>query len=229
MSDNAPDVAELKRRAAEQAVENVRSGMVVGLGTGSTAKFAVEAIGRKLKHGELSDIVGIPTSIQTRDLAESVGVPLTTLNERPAIDLTIDGADEIDPEGNLIKGGGGALLWEKMVATASRQLFIVADESKLVTRLGESFPLPVEVIGFGWRTHEAPLREIGAEPVLRLDASGDPYVTDEGHYIIDCRFPGGITDLEAVHDTVGKRPGVVETGLFLNMSPQVIIGRSERV
>jgi len=229
VSGNATDVTELKRQAAEQAVEHVRSGMVVGLGTGSTAKFAVEAIGRKLENGELSDIVGIPTSIQTRDLARSVGISLTTLNERPAIDLTIDGADEIDPKGNLVKGGGGALLWEKIVATASRQLFIVADESKLVTRLGESFPLPVEVIGFGWSTHEAPLRELGADPALRLDAAGQPYVTDEGHYLIDCRFPDGIADLETVHDTIGIRPGVVETGLFLNMSPEVIVGRSKGV
>jgi len=226
VSGDVAGVTELKRLAAEQAVEHVRSRMVVGLGTGSTAKFAVEAIGRKLANGELSEIVGIPTSIQTRDLAAAVGVPLTTLDERPAIDLTIDGADEIDPKGNLIKGGGGALLWEKIVATASRQLFIVADESKLVTRLGESFPLPVEVIGFGWKTHEAPLRELGADPALRLDGSGHPYVTDEGHYIIDCAFPGGIADLETVHDTIGIRPGVVETGLFLNMSPQVIVGRS---
>ena len=118
------------------------------------------------------------------------------------------------------------MLWEKIVATASNQLFIVADESKLVSRLGESFPLPVEVIAFGWRTHEVPLREIGADPRLRLDSAGKPFVTDEGHYIIDCRFSGGIDDLEAVDVAIGGRPGVVETGLFLHMSPEVIVGRS---
>ncbi|UCD25901.1 MAG: ribose 5-phosphate isomerase A [Gemmatimonadota bacterium] len=217
----------MKRNAAEQAVERVASGMVIGLGTGSTAKYAVEAIGRKLKEGDLSDIVGIPTSIQTRDLATSLGIPLTTLNEHQAIDLTIDGADEIDPDGNLIKGGGGALLWEKIVAGASAKLCIVADESKLVDRLGESFPVPVEVVRFGWRTHEAQLREMGADPVLRPNAAGEPFVTDEGHYIIDCRFPGGIVDPHAVHDAIVGRPGVVETGLFLGMSPEVFVGRSE--
>jgi len=201
--------------------------MVVGLGTGSTAKFAVEEIGRRLDSGELSGIVGIPTSIHTGRLAESFGIPVSSLEEYTALDLTIDGADQIDPQGNLIKGGGGALLWEKIVATASRRLLIVADESKLVTRLGESFPLPVEVVAFGWRTHEAPLRELGAEPALRCDAAGRPFLTDSGHYIVDCRFRGGMADPELVERAIVGRPGVVETGLFLGMRPEVFVGRSE--
>lgn len=225
MSQAADAVAEQKRRAAQSAVERVRSGMVVGLGSGTTASLAVQEIGRRLESGELTGIVGIPTSVQTKQLADSLGIPLASLDEHRALDLTIDGADQIDPRGNLIKGGGGALLREKIVAAASRRLLIVADESKLVTRLGESFPLPVEVVDFGWKTHEEPLRELGAEPVLRVDAAGEPYRSDSGHYILDCRFPDGIVDPEYVERAILCRPGVVETGLFLGMSPEVFVGR----
>lgn len=216
-----------KRRAAGSAVECVRSGMIVGLGTGSTAKFAVEEIGRRIRVGELEGIIGIPTSVETRQLADSLGIPLSSLEEHTVIDLTIDGADEIDRLGNLIKGGGGALLWEKIVAVASQRLLVVADESKLVMRLGESFPLPVEVVEFGWRTHLAPLRDLGAEPALRTDAAGMPFRTDSGHYIIDCRFRDGIDDPESLEHAIVGRPGVVDTGLFLGMCPEVFIGRSE--
>jgi len=213
-----------KREAAEQAVERVVSGTVVGLGTGSTAAFAVEAIGRRLAEGSLRDIVGIPTSEATRELAEQCGIPLTTLNDHPAVDLTIDGADEVDPDGNLIKGGGGALLWEKIVAAATRDYVIIVDASKMVARLGKGFPLPVEVMPFGWRTHVAAIRDLGAEPLLRAQADGTPFTTDGGHYILDCRFPNGIVDAAAVEQTLTMRPGVVETGLFLGMRPTVIVG-----
>jgi ribose 5-phosphate isomerase A len=202
--------------------------MVVGLGTGSTAKLAVEAIGRRLEVGELKDIVGIPTSTRTRELAQTVGIKLTSLNEHPAVDVTIDGADEVDPDGNLIKGGGGALLWEKMVAAASNRLLIVVDESKLVARLGASFPLPVEVVTFAWKVHVPALQELGAEPRLRLSSSGDPYLTDEGHHIIDCKFSDGIADPRAVDHAIASRAGVVETGLFIDMAPEVIVGRLAR-
>jgi ribose 5-phosphate isomerase A len=200
--------------------------MVVGLGTGSTARFAVEGIARKLDQGELERVVGVPTSVQTRDHAASVGIPLTTLQEHPRLDLTIDGADEIDPAGNLIKGGGGALLWEKIVATASARLLIVADAGKLVDRLGRAFPLPIEVVTFGWSTHEQAIRDVGAEPVLRRGADGTPVRTDEGHYLLDCRFEHGIADVDAVNLALRQRPGVVETGLFLHMDPEVFVGRS---
>jgi len=226
MSPRESTAERAKREAGERAATKVRSGMVVGLGTGSTAKFAVEALGQRLTRGDLNDIVGIPTSIKTRELAQRVGIPLTSLNDQPVVDLTIDGADEVDPDGNLIKGGGGALLWEKIVATASRRLLIVVDESKLVARLGESFAVPVEVVTFGWRVHEAPLRDLGAEPTLRLDIAGDPYRTDEGHYIIDCRFVNGIPDPRAVERAIRSRVGVVATGLFLDMAPDVIVGRA---
>lgn len=214
-----------KRRAAVDAVDRIESGMVVGLGTGSTAAFAVEEIARRLGEGALRDIVGIPTSAATHQQAVLLGVPLGTLESHPEIDLTIDGADEVDPDGNLIKGLGGALLREKMVATASHRLVIIVDESKLVPRLGTRAPLPVEVVTFGAGAHEAAIRALGASAMLRLAADGSPFRTDEGHLILDCRFPQGIADPAGVQATLRARPGVVETGLFLGMRPEVIIGR----
>lgn len=213
-----------KREAAERAVRLVTSGMVVGLGTGSTAALAVEAIGRKLASGELAGIVGVPTSRRTRELALELGVPLATLVERPTVDLTIDGADEVDPTGNLIKGHGGALLWEKIVAAASRRYVIVVDDSKLVARLGERHAVPVEVVPFGWNTHLEPVQELGGAAALRRDAAGEPFVTDGGHFILDCRFRDGLMDPQRVDRLLQRRPGVVETGLFLGMAPEVIVG-----
>lgn len=222
MSDPA---VEAKRQAALQAVGRVRSGMIVGLGTGSTARFAVEEIGRRLRAGELRDVTGVPTSVATREQAVRLGIPLATLNDRPSLDLTIDGADEVDPDGNLIKGHGAALLWEKMVASASKKLVIVVDRAKLVERLGTRYALPVEVVRFGWKIHEAAIRELGAEPTLKRDGDGQPVVTDEGHYLIHCTFPGGIGDPVAVDLALKRRPGVVETGLFLGFKPEVIVGK----
>lgn len=220
-----PTQDDLKRRAAEQAVSRVESGMVVGLGTGSTAALAVDAIGSRLAAGELRDVVGIPTSTRTREQAESLGIPLTTLEDHPVVDLTIDGADQVDPAGNLIKGGGGALLWEKIVAAATRHYVIVVDASKLVERLGLGFPVPVEVMPFGWKTHLVAMRELGGEPSLRTGHAGTPYLTDGGHYIIDVTFPAGIDFPSRVDGVLRSRPGVVETGLFLGMAPEVIVGR----
>jgi len=217
---------DLKRRAAEQGVQRIESGMIVGLGSGSTATLAIEALGRKLARGELRDIVGVPTSIRTKALAEALGIPLTTLDDRQHLDLTIDGADEADPRGDLIKGGGGALLWEKIVAVASRRYVIVVDETKVVRVLGERVPLPVEVVPFGWRTHLDAIVALGATPSLRLGGGGAPFVTDAGNYLIDCRFPNGMADPRQVDRVLRDRPGVVETGLFLGMAPEVIVGRS---
>jgi ribose 5-phosphate isomerase A len=221
VSDPAADA---KRRAALQAATRVESGMVVGLGTGSTARFAVEEIGRRLKAGELRDVVGVPTSLATREQATRLGIPLTSLNDDPALDLTIDGADEVDPDGNLIKGHGGALLWEKIVASASKKLIIVVDPRKRVKRLGTTCALPVEIVRFGWTTHEAAIRDLGASPSLKRGADGQPVSTDEGHYIMHCAFPGGIADPQAVDLALKRRPGVVETGLFLGFRPEVIVG-----
>ncbi|HKI96147.1 MAG TPA: ribose 5-phosphate isomerase A [Gemmatimonadales bacterium] len=217
---------EAKRRAAVEAVERaVRSGMRLGLGSGSTAAHVVRELARRIEAGDLRDLVGVPTSDATALLARGLGIPLATLDEEPALDVTIDGADEVDPGGNLIKGLGGALLREKMVASAARRFVVVVDESKLVARLGTKAPLPVEVIAFGARTHEAAIRAFGAEPVLRRGDDGTPYRTDEGNVILDCRFPSGIADPAEVARALKLRAGVAETGLFLGMTPDVIVGR----
>lgn len=214
-----------KQDAAARAAELVRPGMVVGLGSGSTALLAVEAIARRLAAGSLSGIVGVATSRATAKRAQARGVPLTDLEQHPVVDLTIDGADEVSPGGDLLKGAGGALLREKIVALASRRLVIVIDEAKRVDRLGQRHPLPVVVAAFGWSTHVAAVRGLGGEPVLRRDAAGAPYVTDDGHWILDCRFAGGMADPAAVDRALQARAGVVETGLFLGLSPEVIVGR----
>jgi len=215
--------AAAKRDAAVRAVDAVQPGMVVGLGTGSTAAFAIEEVGRRLAGGLLRDIVGIPTSNASHRLALECGVPLSTLERHPEVDVTIDGADEIDPAGRVLKGGGGALLREKIVATRSARWILVIDPTKLVPRLGARYPLPVEVVTFGWQGHFDALRALGAEPALRSGGE-HPFVTDEGHYLIDARFPNGIADPDAVHRTLRARPGVVDTGLFLGLTSDVIVG-----
>ena len=217
---------EAKLRAAREAVDLVKSGMVLGLGTGSTAALVVEELGRRLAEGKLDHIVGIPTSRATHQQALLVGVPVGTLEEHPRIDLTVDGADEVDPTGNLIKGLGGALLREKVVATASRRLIIVVDESKQVNRLGTRAPLPVEVVQFGYRSHDELIGDLGGVPTLRLDTDGQRVVTDEGHWIIDVLFEGGIPSPAHVERLLKGHPGVVETGLFLDLHPKVIVGRA---
>ena len=219
------EVLAQKRDAAARAAALVRPGMVVGLGSGSTARLAVEEIARRLAEGGLSGVVGVATSLATAELARARGLPLADLDERPVVDLTIDGADEVAPGGQLLKGAGGALVREKIVASASRRLVIVVDESKCVDRLGRRHPLPVAVTAFGWSTHLEAVRALGGEPVLRRDAAGRPYATDEGLYILDCRFSAGITEPSAVEGALKSRPGVVETGLFLGFSPEVIVGR----
>ncbi len=224
---NADRQNDAKQRAALQAVDLVVSGMVLGLGSGSTAVLVVDELGRRLRDGRLSDIVGVPTSRATHERAVRAGVPVTDLDSRPVLDLSIDGADEVDPEGNLIKGLGAALLREKIVATASRHLAIVVDASKLVERLGTRAPLPVEVVPFGHRSHDALFAELGGRPLLRVTTSGAPLVTDEGHWIIDVRFDGGIAAPDEVARRLKLHPGIVETGLFLGMRPTVIVGRPE--
>lgn len=216
-----------KRDAAARAADLVRAGMVVGLGSGSTALLAVEEIARRLAGGALGPIVGLPTSHATAEAAQARGIPLTDLERHPVVDLTVDGADEVTPSGDLLKGAGGAPLREKVVALASRRLVIAIDESKRVDRLGLRHPLPVVVAGFGWSTHVAAVRALGAEPVLRRDAAGAPFVTDDGHWILDCRFPDGIADPGAVERALKARAGVVETGLFLGLSPEVVVGRAD--
>jgi ribose 5-phosphate isomerase A len=212
--------------AARRAVDLVRDGMLLGLGSGATAGAAVRDIGQRLAAGRLSRITGIPTSDVTRDLARELGVPLTDLSANSPIDLTIDGADEVSPTGDLIKGLGGALVREKIVAVHSRRLIIVVDQAKLVRRLGERAPLPVVVVPFGWSTHLDFLRRLGADPVLRTRPRDEtPFVTNDGHYILDAWFRGGIDDPPALADALARRTGVVETGLFLGMAPEIVVGR----
>jgi ribose 5-phosphate isomerase A len=214
---------QLKRAAAERAVALVESGMRLGLGTGSTARHVLDVIGERLRDGTLTGIVGVPTSTATYDYAQTLGIPLGTLDDHPRLDLAIDGADEVDPHLQLIKGLGGALLWEKIVESASSRLVIVVDESKLVGRLGDRTPLPVEVVPFGWRSHVEFFHELGAEPTLRLTANGEPLVTDGKHYIVDCRFHDGIADPGAVEHELAHRVGIVECGLFVDMATEVIV------
>jgi ribose 5-phosphate isomerase A len=212
-----------KRAAAAGAVSLIKSGMVLGLGTGSTVRPLLEMIAARLESGSLSGILGVPTSEDTASRSRALGIPLVTLDEQPRVDLAIDGADEIDPRLNLIKGLGGALLREKLVACAARRFVIVADEGKLVRRLGTRAPLPVEVVPFGWTTHLAFLRKLGARPELRRKGDGTPVVTDSGNYLVDCRFPRGIPSPAALSRTLAARPGMVEHGLFLGMADRAIV------
>ena len=177
-----------KQAAAEHGAGLVKSGMVLGLGSGTTSTLMVQAVGRKLREGTLRDVSGVPSSSGIAAVARESGVPLTTLDDQPRLDLNLDGADEVDPNLGLIKGLGGALLWEKIGATASRQVVILVDDTKLVTRLGTKAPLPVEVVPFGWKTHLAFVESLGGKPTLRTEPDGRPFVTDEGNYILHCRF-----------------------------------------
>jgi ribose 5-phosphate isomerase A len=216
----------LKRAAAERAARHIEDGMVVGLGTGSTVRHLLEVIAKGRREGVWRRIVGVPTSRATEQRAQELGIPLTTLQFRPKVDLTLDGADEVDDRLRLIKGLGGALLREKIVAAASDRLVILVDQSKRVPRLGTHAPLPVEVDPFGAPALLPFLRDCGAEPVLRPASDGEPLRTDGGHWIIDCRFADGIDNPEALEARLQSRPGVLETGLFLGMTSSVVIASS---
>ncbi|KAL6646970.1 hypothetical protein ACP70R_014407 [Stipagrostis hirtigluma subsp. patula] len=225
---------DLKRLAAVRAVEQVQSGMVLGLGTGSTAAFAVAEIGALLAAGKLTGIVGVPTSKRTFEQAQSLGIPLSTLDDHPRIDLAIDGADEVDPDLNLVKGRGGALLREKMVEAASDKFIVVVDETKLVTGLGGSgLAMPVEVVQFCWKYNLVRLQELfkeeGVEAKLRLDEGDKPYVTDNSNYIVDLYFKTPIKDALSAGKEISTLEGVVEHGLFLDMASSVIIAGSDGV
>lgn len=201
--------------------------MAVGLGTGSTAVWAIRAIGAAVRDGRLRDIVGVPTSVASEREARAVGIPIVTLADRPTLDLTIDGADEVDPALNLIKGHGGALLREKVVAQASRREVIVVDESKPVDRLGSRCALPVEVLRFACQTERAFLESIGAHVDLRGDTIG-PFVTDEGNWILDCSF-GPIDDPPRLSALLHERAGIVEHGLFIGLADDVLIAHPDGI
>ena len=216
------DQAVFKQQAAYRAVEYVELGMVVGLGTGSTVQYTIERIAALLKDGHLQDIRGIPSSIHTEKLARTLGIPLTTFDEHPTIDITIDGADEVDPHLNLIKGGGGALVREKILAQASRRNIIVVDESKLSPRLGTHRPVPVEVLPFARPVEEQYLQALGATVVWRTTRHGDPFTTDQENFILDCHF-GPIARPEYLARQLNERAGIVGHGLFVGIASEVLV------
>lgn len=216
---------EMKKLAAEKAVDQIKDGMIVGLGTGSTVKYAIKKIGVLVRDG--LSIQGIPTSGQTKKLAIQENIPLTSLKDHPEIDLTIDGADEVDSNLNLIKGGGGALTREKIIAFNSKRLIIVVDDSKVVKMLGIDFPLPVEVVKFEWEATKHALEAFGCEVTLRK-IMDDPFITDNGNYILDCEFER-ILDPEQMEQDINMIPGVVENGLFIGLVNQVIVGSTQGI
>ena len=224
------DADTLKLRAAERALDYVKPGMRLGLGTGSTAVKFVDLIGARVAQG--LDLICVPTSEATRVQAEGLGIPLATLEEQPELDLTIDGADEVDESLQLIKGGGGAHLREKIVAAASTRMVVIADDSKRVIKLG-AFPLPVEIVPFGWRTtmskvNDSVLRNGCRGPVTVRGTEDNPFVTDNGNYILDCAF-GEIDDPERVAMQLSLLPGVVEHGLFIGLTHAAVIASANGV
>lgn len=225
---DSAELRALKEQAAIEAVALVKSGMIVGLGGGSTAGFAVREIGKLLADGTLDHILGVPCGQKVEDSAKQCGIPLTTLDDNPIIDLTIDGADEVDPQFNLIKGGGGSLLREKMVAQASRHEVIIVDETKLSPMLGTHWAVPVEVVGFGWHSQINYLEKLGATVTLRKQTDGTPFVTDQGNLILDCSF-GPITDPVGLAIRLQERAGIVEHGLFLGLANEVIVANKNGV
>ncbi len=222
------DLNKQKQQAAEHAVQSIESGMVLGLGTGSTVNFALEALAQRLRDGDLRNIKGVPSSTDTESLARELGIPLTSFDEVNVIDLGFDGADEVDGSLRLIKGGGGALLREKVLAQASQRNLIIVDESKQSARLGSRWALPVEVLPFCWKLEAGYIQSLGAEVLLRRDSTGSPRLTDEGNVILDCNF-GPIDDPESLDARLNQRAGIVEHGLFIGLASEVIIAGKEGI
>ena len=217
-----------KDRAARAAIEFLQSDTVIGLGTASTAEFFLVALSQAIKTGKLKNILGIPTSKRSEQRAKELGIPLTTLAENPQPDVTVDGADEIAPNLDLIKGLGGALLREKIIAQNSKKLIIIADASKTVSVLGEKSPLPVEVSTFGYETHEKFLRNLRCVPALRKNKDGSPFLSDNSNYIYDCRFKR-IDDPQKIDRALKSRAGIIESGLFLHIAHLALIGSETTV
>jgi ribose 5-phosphate isomerase A len=224
----------LKEQAAQHALSFVQDGMILGLGSGSTSAIFVDLLGEKIKAGSLKDIVGVPTSEGTARRARGLGIPLTSLTElaekhgKPVLDLVVDGADEVDPQLNMIKGLGRAALREKIVEMHARRFLVIVDESKLVTRLGRG-PLPVEIIPFESAIHIAWLNSLGCRAEQWLETDGSPVITDNSNYLVRCWFEGGIADAYALSHTLNERPGIVEHGIFLDLASQVIIAGADGI
>jgi len=212
-----------KQKAGEYAATLIEDGITVGIGTGSTVYFFIYALAKRIKEG--LQVTGVTTSSQSQQLATELGIHLMDLNDVQQIDITVDGADEIDKDLQLIKGGGGALLQEKIVAAASKKLVIIADESKLVNQLGK-FPLPVEVIPFGWKQTMKQIQELGCEKIILRSKEQQTFVSDQGHYILDCYFEK-IANAVSLNQQLNIIPGVVENGLFINMANSAIIAYSD--
>ena len=215
----------MKKMAAEKAVEHVDNGMIIGLGTGSTVKYAIKKLGEMVNTG--LKIEGIPTSLRTKKLATEYNIPLVDLNDYTEIDLTIDGADEVDSNLNLIKGGGGALTREKIIAYHSKKEIIVIDETKVVKKLGIDSPVPVEVTKYGWNATKKTLKELGCTAELRT-IMDEVYITDNSNYILDCDF-GKINEPEALEKEINSIPGVIENGLFIDLVDEVIVGSKQGI
>ena len=220
------DRERMKQLACQRAAQEVQDGMVLGLGTGSTVYYFLHELGRMVREGVR--MTGIPTSVQTAQLATQLAIPLTTLDDQPHLDLAVDGADEVDAHLNLIKGAGGALLREKIIAANAARFLIVVDEGKMVTQLGERYSVPVEVVPFGHTPAMRALEGLGARVTLRRGTDGQPWLSDNGNYILDCHF-GPIPDSMALQKALLAIPAVVDSGLFLNMTDTVIVGHAEGV
>jgi ribose 5-phosphate isomerase A len=219
------EVEKLKKAVGKEASFLVESGMRLGLGTGSTVAYFLVSLSERLARGELADIVGVASSVWTEERAGELGISLTSLAENPVLDLTVDGADEVDPHLNLIKGLGGALLREKIIAQASSRLAIMVDESKMVEQLGTKAPVPVEVVPFEWKIHLGFINSMGAEAILRATSEGDALVTDNGNFILDCYFNDGLQLPERFEQELSLRSGIVESGLFMQMATEVLVGK----
>lgn len=219
----------LKQGAAKVALGYVRSGMMIGLGTGSTTRYFIDMLGEEIQKGSLQGIQAVPTSEATAEQARFLGIPLTTLSENSQLDLAVDGADEVDPKLNLIKGLGGALLREKVVEIHARRFIVVVDESKIVPRLGVRGPLPVEIIPFEAHAHVAWLNTLECQAKLLLEEDGSPVGTDNGNYLAYCWFSDGIPDPYMLARTLADRPGIVEHGLFLGMADTVVVAEVDGI
>ncbi|MGI9553497.1 MAG: ribose-5-phosphate isomerase RpiA [Thermodesulfobacteriota bacterium] len=222
------NISEIKEKAAKFAIDLIEPGMVVGLGTGSTAQYAIKEIAERINKNELTDLILIPSSLRTEKYATGLGMKLSNFDNVLEIDINIDGADEVDKNTNLIKGGGGALLKEKIIAQNCKRNVIVVSEIKLSNNLGEKWHLPVEILPFAWHLETIYIGSLGAEVELRKNIDGEIFETDQGNYILDCNF-GAISDPEKLSMKLGKRAGIIEHGLFINTTDDLVVGKSDSV
>ena len=219
---------QMKQAVAQAAVDQIENGMILGLGSGSTAALMIEALAVKIKSGEIKDVVGVTTSFQGEVLASELDIPLKSLSSVSTIDLAIDGADEVDPKFQLIKGGGACHVQEKLVAALAKKFIVVVDSTKLVKKLNLDFKLPVEVLPSAWKQVQKTLQDLGGEGNLRMaQKKAGPIVTDQGNLILDLSFRNGIDQPELLENQINNIPGVLENGLFVNLTDQVLVGKVE--